>query len=758
MTGTVHSKRGSPGFMVLRFACWLLAVATAIWAVTDARFRDDEGFLLGTVAMPIAACFALIVLGVAVASSWRVAGALLSLAMLGHGAALQMIDAGPRMHYQHYRPMSWLVEHAPWALGLLVMQSLVMVIGFRRTWPTIRAWLRANVAPWQLVVMAVAFVMTSATLSREPAFYAQELAFATWVQAATLGVLVLAAMAVPDESVAAARQFVSGRAWSAGQTMGIDRVVLMAAVFVTVLSATLSIFSYQRHPHIGDEVSYLYQARYLATGALTMPVPPVLDAFNLDLFDFDATRWYASAPPGWPVILAVGVRAGAAWLVNPLLAGVCVVLTWVLVRRLYDERTARISALLLAASPWHSLVGMTFMTHSSSLACALAAACCVAKARDSGRATWALAGGLATGMVGMIRPLEGMILVGLLGLWIIGVGGRRLSLSSIVAWGAGGLVIGTVLALYNRALTGDPLTFPINTWADRYMGPNSNSLGFGPDRGVGWALDPSPGHGVFDGVVNANLNITTLSTELFGWGIGSLLLVMVRLVSRPWRHADYLMLTWAAAVFVAHFFYYFSGGPDFAARYWYLMLVPLIALSASGLQVLTGDGAADSRPGSRVPLAVVALIMMGFVNFTTWRAIDKYHHYLGLRPDARELAASHPLGRSLVLIRGRHSPDFVSAATYNPIDLVNPDAPVFAFDEGAALRARLLPLYADRPVYIVEGPSLTGKGFQVVEGPLTAQALLSRDRESAARNQWHPPYSERLPEEFGPLYTKPRTP
>jgi hypothetical protein len=38
---------------------------------------------------------------------------------------------------------------------------------------------------------------------------------------------------------------------------------------------------------------------------------------------------------------------------------------------------------------------------------------------------------------------------------------------------------------------------------DKYRGSNSNAFGSGADRGMGWAMDPSPGHGPST-MVNAN--------------------------------------------------------------------------------------------------------------------------------------------------------------------------------------------------------------------------------------------------------------
>jgi len=432
-------------------------------------------------------------------------------------------------------------------------------------------------------------------------------------------------------------------------------------------------------------------------------------------------------------MLALGVLVGAAWLVNPVLGGLNVLLAYALAQELYDRRAARLTALLLCFSPWHVLMAMNFMPHTFTLTCALGAAVAVTRARRSDKTKracgWALLGGVAAGMVGLIRPLEGLVVAGLIGLWVIGVGGRRLKISGMAAFALGLIAVGAAVMPYNKLLTGSPTKFPIMAYTDKYYGPKTNALGFGPERGLGWALDPYPGHGLRDVLVNSNLNLTSINIELFGWSMGSLLFIALLVFAGQARGRDYLMLATIAAVFVAHIFYWFSGGPDFGARYWYLMIIPCVALTVRRIQFLeeklnhgpagfTGDGA-------RVIISVLSLCALTLVNYFPWRAIDKYHHYLRMRPDIHYLARQYNFGKSLVLIRGERFPDYESAAVYNPLDL-RAAAPVYVWDRSPEVRAKALNAYADRTVWIIYGPSITGAGFRVVEGPLAARELLAR--------------------------------
>jgi hypothetical protein len=203
----------------------------------------------------------------------------------------------------------------------------------------------------------------------------------------------------------------------------------------------------------------------------------------------------------------------------------------------------------------------------------------------------------------------------------------------------------------------------------------------------------------------------------------------------PLRRGDWQMLAVIAAVFAVHFFYWYSGGPDFGARYWYLMLIPCVALSARGMQILEGrlehDPGGSPLDGVRIRALVLSLCALTLVNYFPWRAIDKYHHYLRMRPDIRRLAEEHHFGKSLVLIQGRRFPDYASAAIYNPIDL-HADAPVYAWDKMPEIRTQVLNAYADRPVWIIAGPSITKGGFKVLEGPLPARELLAREPAAAA--------------------------
>jgi hypothetical protein len=177
------------------------------------------------------------------------------------------------------------------------------------------------------------------------------------------------------------------------------------------------------------------------------------------------------------------------------------------------------------------------------------------------------------------------------------------------------------------------------------------------------------------------------------------------------------MLAAIALVVFAHSFYWFSGGPDFGARYWYLILLPCVVLSVRGLQRLAREDAGLGE--TRVLAATLALVFTSLTVFFPWRILDKYHHYRGMRPDVRELAREHELGRSLVLVRGHRHPDYASAAIYNPTDL-EADAPIYAWARSPELRDRLLEHYADREVWILDGPSVTGRGYEIVAGPLPA--------------------------------------
>jgi hypothetical protein len=230
-------------------------------------------------------------------------------------------------------------------------------------------------------------------------------------------------------------------------------------------------------------------------------------------------------------------------------------------------------------------------------------------------------------------------------------------------------------------------------------------------------------------VINANLNTFSLNIELFGWSTGSLIFIALILFSNRMRKNDWLMLAIMGAVVGLYSFYYFSGGPDFGARYWYLMFVPLVALTARSIQSFEAvfefeNGGATAGP-TLVLVAVMALCLLSLVNYFPWRALDKYQHYRGMRPDIRYLAEEYSFGKSLVLIRSDAANDYASAATYNPIDL-HADVPVYGWDRDSDTSVQLLQAYADRPVWIIKGPSLTGRGYEVMKGPLSVNELIAK--------------------------------
>ena len=639
-------------------------------------------------------------LGAARAGGWA------SLLLLGQAATLRLVEAGPVVAYQHF-PTADRFPFDPIAFAVLGLQLALVAVGLARYRSRLTAVVLERPA-WQLAAIAAVVLGLCVAPSADPRAYAFEIAVGGGLRLLAIANAAVLWFALPDalvDRVASGWREAEGRFTEPR----IDRVGVSLAVGVTVVCALLAAMVYERHPHVPDEVSYLYQARTFAAGAVDMPAPPVRGAFDVDLMSYEADRWFSPVPPGWGGVLSIGVRLGVPWLVNPVLAGIGVLLSYLVGWRLYDRRVGTLAAGLLAVSPWYLFLGMSLMTHLTSFVFAVACVHALLAWRDLG-GLWRLGlAGAFMGAVALVRPLEAVVvglLVGPAVLWL--ARGRRL-IRSVAALGIGAAAVTSLLVPFHLALTGTVTRFPINAYIDTVYEPGANSLGFGANRGLGWTgLDPFPGHGARDVVVNAVLNGHATDIELFGWAIGAWALVLVGVLwRRPTRTDAWVIAAFALPVLI-HVPYWFAGGPDFGARYWFLIILPLALLAA---RALTGS---NDRATARGLIVAGALTVSAMATFVPWRAVDKYSGYRGMRPWARAIAADPDMTNALVLVRGQRQPDFASAVIYNPIDLTEPgQSPVFAWARDDAARDSAIAAYPGRRVFLLDGPSITGDGVRI---------------------------------------------
>lgn len=590
----------------------------------------------------------------------------LALAAAGQAALLSFVDAGPLIHFQHYR---FTAKASVWAIAVIAVQFALAV----------RAWPRLPRAP-----IAIGAVL-AAVPSPDPSVYAFEALLAAAAVIVNLANFWMLARAIPQSLRDTANRLLDSRL-----------LVPAAALWCFAVPAVLSAVSYQKHPHVSDEVSILFQARYFAEGLWYMPMPPAAEAFKMDLMTQRADRWYSPFPPGWPALLSLGVRTGVPWLMNPLLNALNLLLASQLLRRLFEPRTAALATLLFALSPWALFLAMSYMTHTFSLTCGLAAALCAARSRESGSFVWAMLAGLSVGVATWIRPLEGAVAAVLLFAWLFGA--RRLA---AIAMAISGAAAASVQLAYNAHITGNARTFPVMEYFDlSYSPPGRNALGFGPTRGFNWPIDVWPGHSPAEALLNSFANAITLNTELLGWAMGSLVLLGTL---RRLERAEWWMIAVCAGSVISQAFYWYGSGPDFGPRYWFPIVIPMSVLVARALRDL------DAVPAG-LALSAVAMLL-----FVPWRAADKYRGYLRMVPDVPALAATHGFGNALVFIRGDEYPDYASAGVYNPIGLG--EGPVYVREGSAEREAALRAAFPKRPVWRLEGPTVTGGGYRIVEGP-----------------------------------------
>jgi|GEM_PF-1293885 len=415
-------------------------------------------------------------------------------------------------------------------------------------------------------------------------------------------------------------------------------IVVPASLWLLAITITVSWIIFGAIPHVGDEVCQIFVAKTFLHGQLWAQPPPLeLKPFFFETFLEDTNKWYPEYLPGFSLLMVPMVFLHATWLLNPLLSALTIPIAYSIGKTMDDELTGRYTVIALALSPFVIFMAGGQMNHPAVLFWASLAILSVIKLTAVRWRWWAIIAGLAIGMCGITRPLDGLA-VGLpLALfWANRVYQLRQDsdytkglwwrqLIHIVLGAAGPLIF---LLIYNHATTGNIFRVGYSIVWQGHSG-----LGFGNSQ---WGPPHTPGLGL----LNTLNNLNGLNRYLYEIPLPALVGLLIFLVFRRNHNADnttqptaphesrYFELLFSVifAVIFAHFFYFFQDfcyGP----RFTYTLVVPIIIITISGIRALITQlqPLGYSRLSSRTGLLFLGMLcVVSALTFSIPRQIAIY--------------------------------------------------------------------------------------------------------------------------------------
>lgn len=471
-----------------------------------------------------------------------------------------------------------------------------------------------------------------------------------------------------------------------------------AVLLVVAVSLTASLTKAARDgvalPQYHDDYAYLVAADTFAQGHLSYPTHPFAEHFET-MHVLQRPRYVSKFPPGQGLLLAAGTLAGqpllGVWLMT---AAACAAFWWALCPWT-GQQLAVLGALLSAVHP--TMLEWSQVYHGGTLAALAGALLLGAAGRfrgDGGRqAGWAPAvvAGVALGLLAVSRPYEGLVFAAGMFAAVPSRYWIRVLPVAILAL--------VPLAIYNRAITGSPLTLPYSLY-ERQYDPVPNFLWERPRPIFTWPnaemafqyqkvyasyyrREMAPG-GLADALAK---KVYVIQITLFGgrtwlpsaWGV--LLLPLVALPRALGRRREARVLAVALGVFAL---------APFSIVWWLQMhyLAPAAALAVALMMMLLVE-LRSMHGGGLLATAVVVVFVINALG--AWRELKPTGDFERQR---RALAASLP-GRNVIFVGSS-----VFDAVYNGGD-IDAQRVVWARDLGAARNRALAEYYHDRRAWLL---------------------------------------------------------
>ncbi|HUX88851.1 MAG TPA: glycosyltransferase family 39 protein [Chloroflexota bacterium] len=466
----------------------------------------------------------------------------------------------------------------------------------------------------------------------------------------------------------------------------------------------------QGMPHVQDSVAYLFQAKTYALGRLWVPVPAHSEFFTHEFIVMHDGRWFGKYPPGWPMLLAIGVLAGAPWVVSPICGALALLVVYRIGREVYHPWVGVLAAILGLAAPFWLFLSGSMMSHASGLLFSLLFIWGFWRTSRSDKPVWpGLLAGLALGVGVLIRPYTVLMIAIPFALYAAislipkPIPALRRYLPIVV--GAAPFVV--AFCAYNAYFTGHLFYPPQQLWWP------FDQVGFGPDHGP-FGFYP------VDAFPNVSRNLQELLEHAFGWPTFlTLSLAFLPFVSGRARMWDWLLGASFVCLTLGYAFWW-ADGIMFGPRFYYEGFGALLLLTARGVQEalsLTEQGARvlSKRAGDLgLPMARGAVIagLIGLIAFNyvyyfplQW---DLYHGYNYVNHSKLDAVAAAGIHHAVVFADvGEWYAWWEYGMVFSANDPLLQGDVIFARDLGTPKDLALEGDFPGRSFYRLEGTTIT---------------------------------------------------
>jgi hypothetical protein len=460
-------------------------------------------------------------------------------------------------------------------------------------------------------------------------------------------------------------------------TVGLENARMRRTILALVLLVEcLPVFFLlaRRSPVSGDDYAYLFQAELFASGKLYAEGPlyrqdhPLHDCvLTKCLTDHEGKR-FSKYPPGWSLLLAIGVALQAPWLVDPILGALVVYLFLAHVERRVGPAAGRACGLLLVLNAFVVYYAASYRPHVAAMLGVFAAFLLFegtdSRSRQAGIRL--LAAGALLGATTLVRYLDFVPMA----VWITCSLVRRRRIRHLLLFGAGFVLLAAGNLVYDQILSGDPFTTPTRLYS---------AAGIHDRLALSWR-----------GFTVTGARLATL-VALFPPVLFLLAFARRRLPSLAARRALALF-----GMSVALYFFYPAAvggpGPRYLLAYFPFLVLAVVEAHSE----LAKDDPGRARRLWRASVSVQVMSSLVFL------AVEGRTLY-GRRDLERTLAAERGPGRQMTFLETGTYHTAAGDLTRNPPDLMSADRLIFLSCDPPK-REALLQMFPGRTVWEYEYP------------------------------------------------------